>query len=316
MSKPPNWIWGMMKSIAEEMLILLVLVCSQHLLAAEIQCRPYKKTEQTPVIDDRFAEGLLWKISRDDGKSGYILGTIHVDDPLILDFPPVVKTSLEQSKQFVMEVVPDDKDAIKYSDAMLFADNTRLDRLLPAILYRNAVTILARYNLAENTIARLKPWAAFIIMSYPPGMGSVMDLKLLEQARITNLSVSGLETMDEQIAVFGDMSMEDQLRVLVDTLCHYEDTVNDFNKMKSLYLQRDLSGMAAYSNQYTFEDNSAYEKILERLIYTRNQRMAVRMDVLLDYGSAFFAVGAMHLPGENGILNLLQRRNYRIFRIY
>ncbi len=316
MSKLPSWILEMMKSIAEEILILLVLVCSQHLLAAEIQCRPYKKIDQTPVTVDRFAEGLLWKISRDDGNFGYILGTIHVDDPLILDFPPVVTTSLEHSKQFVMEVVPDDKDAIKYSNTMLFADENRLDGLLPANLYRNAVTILARYNLAEITISRLKPWAALIIMSYPPGMGSVMDLKLLEQARINQLSVSGLETMDEQIAVFGDMSLEDQLRVLVDTLCHYEDTVNDFNIMKSLYRKRDLRGMSVYSHQYVFEDNSACEKIMERLIYARNQRMVERMDALLDNGSAFFAVGAMHLPSEKGILSLLLRRNFRISRIY
>jgi len=44
--------------------------------------------------------------------------------------------------------------------------------------------------------------------------------------------------------------------------------------------------------------------------------MVERMDVLLDNGSAFFAVGAMHLPGEKGILSLLLRRNFRISRIY
>jgi len=306
----------MMKSIARELLILPVLFCCQHLLGAEIQCRPYKKNDQISVADDRFAEGLLWKISRDDGKSGYILGTIHVDDPRILDLPPIVTTSLAQSKQFVMEVVPDDRDAIKSSNAMFFTDDNRLNRLLPADLYRDAITILGRYNLAENTVARLKPWAAFIIMNYPPDMGKVMDLKLLDQAKINNLSVYGLETIDEQIAVFADITMADQLRVLVDTLCHYEDAANDINKIKSLYLQRDLKGLSAYSYQYVFEDNSAYEKILERLIYARNRRMVERMDALLDKDNVFFAVGAMHLSGEKGILSLLSRRKFRISRIY
>jgi uncharacterized protein YbaP (TraB family) len=53
-----------------------------------------------------------------------------------------------------------------------------------------------------------------------------------------------------------------------------------------------------------------------RLISDRNRLMVERMSGILDQGAAFIAVGAMHLPGEDGILNLLESMSYRIRRIY
>lgn len=307
----------MMKSVHELLLVLLALFLSPDLPAQPFECRPYRIAGSAENVEtDRFSKGLLWQVSRDGRVSGYVFGTIHVDDPDILDLPAPVSNSFNMSRHYVMELVPAADDMQKFADAMFFQDGSRLDALLPAELYARTVSILLDYGMTGEVVSLLKPWAAFVLMSYPDNMDMVLDMQLLELAHQNNAEVSGLETIDEQIAIFSGMDLDDQVRILTDTVCHYENTDADFEVMKSLYLERDLQGLVSYSHRYQFEDNSVYDDAYDRLIDQRNRRMVERMEVILAERGAFIAVGAMHLPGENGILSLLENRKYTITRVY
>jgi uncharacterized protein YbaP (TraB family) len=307
----------MIQSTRKYLLVALALILSPDLPAGEVQCRPYKLVDVEVVQPEKFGEGLLWEVRHDGIEPAYIYGTIHVDDADILDLPEPVRTSLEQSRSFVMEMLPAVEDIAKFSSAMFFTDGTRLDQLVPEDIYNRMVTILgASSNLTAEVIPLLKPWAAFIIMSYPANMDMVLDLKLLELAQQNQASVSALETVEEQIAIFNELEVQDQIRILADSVCHYDDTGQDFDKMKSLYTDQDLQGLVTYSQRYRFDDNAVYDRVYARLIDLRNRRMVERMGAVLAGGRAFIAVGAMHLPGEGGILNLLERQGYIITRIY
>jgi uncharacterized protein len=306
----------MMKFIRNYLLVLLALLLSPELPAEDVECRPYKLVDSLPVKPDKFSKGLLWEIRREDIEPAYLFGTIHVDDADILDLPEIVSSRLRQSDSYVMELVPAPDDTMKFSSAMFLMDGTTLDSLLPETIYKKTVSILGQYSLTPDMVRILKPWAAFIIMSYPADMGTVLDLRLLELAQQNSAQISALETIEEQIAIFSDIEAEDQIRILADAVCHYEDTGTDLEVMKSRYLDRDLHGLFAYSQRYSFDDNSVYDAVYERLIDSRNRRMVERMGAVLTRGRAFIAVGAMHLPGDNGILNLLEQQNYTITRIY
>lgn len=307
----------MMKSVHEYLLILLALVMSPDLAAEPFACRPYKLTAPAAIAPEKYNQGLLWQISRDNQDNSYVFGTIHVDDPDILNLPVEVRDRFESSAHYVMELVPAVDDMQKFFSTMFFQDGRTLDGLMNADTYAKTVTILRDYGMTAEAVLLLKPWAAFVLMSYPDGMGAVLDMKLLELARQNNARISGLETIDEQIAVFSGMQIDDQTRVLTDTVCHYSDTEEDFGVMKSLYLARDLQGLVVYSRRYQFEDNSVYDDIYDRLIVHRNRRMVERMDTILSGGgNVFIAVGAMHLPGKEGILKLLEDRNYEVTRVY
>ncbi len=306
----------MMKSIREVLMLVLALLWCLDTYAEPLQCRPYKISAEQPGVIEKFDTGLLWEISLQGRVSGYVFGTIHVDDPAVLDLPPVILESLDNSTQFAMEIVPSATDMEKFSTAMFFMDGRRLDMLIPAALYRETVGILHQHKLSAETVALLKPWAAFILMSYPENDDAVLDIRLMEEAQQKNLQVSGLETVDEQVGIFDNLDMKDQITLLVDTVCHYETTATDLDQMKSLYLARDLQGLVAYSHRYRFEDNSVYDHVYEQLVDRRNLRMVERLLALLVKGTTFIAVGAMHLPGENGILRLLERQNYTIKRLY
>ncbi len=162
----------------------------------------------------------------------------------------------------------------------------------------------------------MKPWAASLIMNYPPNMGTVLDLELLRMAQNNGNEIYGLETMEEQANVLNDMDNEAQLRLLTDSVCHYDIVIEDFEKMKALYLNRDLQGLFAYSHRYSISNDAVYEELLEKLLTKRNYIMAERMQPMLKDGNAFIAIGAMHLPGDEGVLHLLMQRHYDISLVY
>ena len=110
--------------------------------------------------------------------------------------------------------------------------------------------------------------------------------------------------------------MNDQIVLLTDTVCHHDMVLDDFEAMKSFYLKRDLKGLYIYGQRYAFDDNSAYETLTQKLLTERNHTMVERMGPVLEKGNAFIAIGAMHLPGEEGVLALLDQQDYKISRIY
>jgi len=307
-----------MKISYKKLLFLCVIfISTQQLLAEEIQCRPYEIVKVDFTGPDKFSNGLLWKVSgNDDEEKGYVFGTIHVDDQVILDLPEPVISNLKNSNYFAMEAIPLPEDAIEFSKQMFFTDGNRLDELLSEEIFNKTESILKVHGLTREMVARMRPWAAYIIMNYPANMKIVLDLHLLQMAQNNGAQVSGLESSREQISIFSDIDINQQVRMLVDAVCHYETLLTDINELKKLYLDRDLKGLNDYSQRYTFGDDSIYEKISQHLISDRNYRMVERMRKILETGKAFIAVGAMHLPGEDGILNILEQNNYKVVRVY
>jgi len=264
----------------------------------------------------RYAHGLLWKISKPGIRPSYLFGTIHLADKEVVDLPPVVSEKLAGSRIFVMEALPQAAEAAKLSQMMIFGDQQRLDKLLSASMFKQVVDILAAYHLDEETVNKLKPWAAFITMSYPADLRPILDLQLLETAKDKGLDTRGLETLAEEGEIFNGMKLQDQLTLLKDSACYHDRFLKDFKVMKSLYLKRDLKGLYLYSQRYRFNDNHVYDSLSGRLLTRRNRTMADRIRPILREGGAFIAIGALHLTGSDGVLALLNKKNYRITRVY
>jgi uncharacterized protein len=87
--------------------------------------------------------------------------------------------------------------------------------------------------------------------------------------------------------------------------------------MHTAYVARDLAALSGLNDKYSMQgDAGLTHKINSALIDQRNQRMVQRMDSYLREGGAFVAVGALHMPGEQGLLSLLRKRGYRVISIY
>ncbi len=264
------------------------------------------------------AKCMLWKIEVSGVAPSYILGTIHSEDPRVLDFSPGILKALKRVDTFIMEADVDLNSFSQMSASMIFTDGRTLKSVVGNQLYQRASDALLKYGLPEIAFNQLKPWAVYAILSVPkPKTGQFMDLVLLEKARAQNKKVIGLETVDEQLAIFENMSMNDQVALLKDVLDHLPQIPDMLEKLLTTYAAGDLEEVARLAKKFNglISDQSAAERLLKQVIDDRNMKMVDRMLPYLLEGDTFIAVGALHLPGKTGILKQLQKRGFKVGRI-
>ncbi len=301
------------------LVIFLLLVFSNPLLAKEPispACRPIHVEAGAYPGPHQFSQGLLWRVEKQGAMPSHIFGTIHVSNEAILSHLDAIEPMLTASEVFLMEALPDPEQMFLMEQMMFFNDDTRLDDVVPPGIFSRAVDILEAYHLNRQVVSIMKPWAAYITMSYPVDMGAVLDLVLLQQAQQAGLEVAGLETLQEQGELFNQLAMGEQRQLLTDAVCHYDLIEDDFDKMIALYMQKDLAGLYAYGQRYGFADNALYEALMDTILTKRNYTMVERMQPALEEGAAFVAVGALHLPGMEGVLALLEKQGYEITKVY
>jgi len=264
----------------------------------------------------RFGQGLLWRLEHEGRAPSYLFGTIHLSDAEVLELPPAVRKVFDASHGFVMETLMDRADMAAFSELMFYPQGESLRGVIGPGLFELTAAHLVRHGIAASTADHMRPWAAFTVLSFPPPEGGQpLDLYLLEQARTQAKAVFGLETMVEQGEILAGVDEAQQVRMLRDAVCNYERVQQDIDDMKRLWLARDLDGLVAVMDGYA-DGSIASREFLERLLYARNRRMAARLQTHLREGGMFIAVGALHLPGERGVLALLEGRGYRISVVY
>jgi uncharacterized protein len=268
---------------------------------------------EAPAED--FKHGLLWKIQKGAQEPSYLYGTVHSDDPRVLDLPGAVRSRLATARVFVPEVVLDGEALLKSVQAMTYSGSERLSSQISPTLYRRAVKAMADYGYSSDAVDGMRPWAVANVLSLPkPRSGEFLDLLLTRLAERQGKPVQGLETIDEQLAVLSGFPLAEQITLLKDALDGLEETPRLQEAMLRAYLDADLDELARQGEKALAQGSS---KELSRRFWTalideRNQRMAKRLEPLLARGNAFVAVGALHLPGDEGLLKRLTAQGYRL----
>jgi uncharacterized protein YbaP (TraB family) len=267
---------------------------------------------------EKFDRGLLWKIDGKGVEPSYLFGTMHSEDPQVVRLPVPVQQAFDRSRGVTLEVVLDPESLLAMTSGFMLDGGVTLAARVDAPLYRRAVDAMAAYGIPEVVVSRMKPWAVAVTLMTPTtNTGMVLDLLLYQQAVTGGKPVDGLETPLEQLSVFDDLSAPDQVALLQDTLDNLPDMERMLDDVKDAYLQRDLKRLAAASDASMRDsDPQLVERFSAKLITERNHRMAERMQSRLSKGRQFIAVGALHLPGDEGLLRLLDQQGYRLTRVY
>lgn len=257
---------------------------------------------------------VLWSVEGPEGQQNWLLGTVHSEDPRLLDFPPEVLEALERSQRLALELVPDMAMLETLNQTMHFSE-PRLHQIIEPDLYQALVDILEKhYGMGEPAARMLRPWAAAMTISLPPPQtGLFMDLALAVRARSLGLEVLALERLEEQLDFLAGMSKPLQLELL-------EQAVSDFPRQDELleelmqtYLSGDLERLESVAAEQTSELDPALRDHFEQVgMVQRNRTMAERAGPLLEQGGLMIAVGALHLPGEEGLIALLREAGFRL----
>lgn len=285
-----------------------------------------------PRPDIPYGTGLLWQIDKNGLPPSYVFGTMHVPDPEFLQLPPPVEDAFASSRTAAFELVTERgkerAQARRYLTAALLPAGQSLSDLLDSVAYAQVWRIAQRQRpstirIGRYHISRFKPWFVMETVGRTDATLSrldrsrpMMDDMLTLRARKEGKTVVGLETFEEQLAITNDLPMDDQVALLK----AYLDNYNNWHKY-STYAQIYRSGETAMFYGIVLQGLAGVEpalarRFIERYLDARNRVMVQRALPLIEAGSTFIAVGALHLPGEAGILRLLERRGYTVTRLH
>jgi uncharacterized protein YbaP (TraB family) len=255
--------------------------------------------------------GLLWRIHKPQHPVSYLFGTIHVDDKRVKKLNPTIKRRFDESKTLCLEILPDRETQVGIGLAMLLPEGELLDEIIGEALFLKVSLALNRLGMSPLETIHLKPWAAMIVLSRPTSTGGyALDEQLYHWGNHQYKRLCALESLEEQLSIFDELNHNDQISLLRDTLDNAPE-LKDLNEELILaYLSGNLDKIYSQSLEMEGGNSELAIRLRESLIDRRNEKMAKRLVAVLERGDAFIAVGALHLPGKKGLLQLLRDQGY------
>jgi len=271
--------------------------------------------------------GLLWKIEPPSGAApSHLFGTVHVTDPRVHALRPSVEDALDKASTVIVEStealdsIEMAKHMFKVASLMVLPGTQTLDDVIPA---GDLATVKAYYEKEGGYEVHFKyrPYMLAMMLSYAPcevarqaqGLPS-LDAAIATTYKSSDARIAGLETLLEQFTSMSDMPMPQQVDWLLEAIKLHSE-IDDFTEtLVHLYLAQDTGMLTAWSRDLTLKhgSESTWTSFKSLLIDTRNKRMAERAAPFINEGNAFIAVGALHLPGENGLVELLRKAGYKV----
>jgi|AntRauTorckE6833_2_1112554.scaffolds.fasta_scaffold00886_9 uncharacterized protein YbaP (TraB family) len=267
-----------------------------------------------PAKGQNSKESLLWEISGNDlDKPSYLFGTIHLLCPEDLMLGDKITTALNNSEQLVLELDLSDRSVLReVQQKMMYQDGTTAKDYLSPEEYGIVKQFFS--DSLQMPFERLHSIKPFFLtsMTYPLFLGcqpASWEMQLMQQANKHKKQVMGLETAEEQIAVIESLPLELRKNMLLESITDYEAIKNLFGEMLTHYLNEDIKGLQALTEEYMSDKYAAME---EKLLNKRNHNWIKDITRISKEKPAFFAVGAAHLGGKNGVITLLKEKGYTL----
>jgi uncharacterized protein YbaP (TraB family) len=273
---------------------------------------PSAPAVEASAVDEQ--QGVFWRISEGGRDAGYLLGTIHSEDPRVLDFSEAFIADLNNCEVFAMEMVPDLPTLKQLTDYMHYPESDRLRSVLGEERFERAMQALTSYQVPADWKARMKVWAVMMTLSVPaPQTGFFMDLSLSLRAAGSGLKVIGLETLEQQLQFLEQMPLDYQITLLDHALDDYRQVDAIHEEMIEVYLQNNLAALDQLSeDQFKVLDPEISRYFMDLGIDARNRQMVSTALPQLAEKCTFIAVGALHLPGPQGLITLLRDAGYEL----
>ncbi len=257
---------------------------------------------------------LYWSITHDGRHAGYLLGTIHSEDARVLEFSQKFLDQLASNDTFAMEMVPDLPTLTRLTEYMQYQDGSTLAGRVGPERFSQIRSALSNYQVPPEWIEKMKIWATVITLSVPPPeTGFFMDFSLSLRAAGLGLEVLGLETLEDQLSFLEEMPEHQQIELLDQALAEYDQVQAVHDRMVDNYLKGDLQGLQSEAEVQLGQLNaSSRAYFIEQGIEARNHRMLESLLPLMSNSTVFVAVGALHLPGDSGLIALLRKQGYQL----
>ncbi len=268
--------------------------------------------------NDNAANTLLWKISGNGlEKPSFLFGTIHMlckDDAILSD---QLKAVIKNADEVYFEV---DLDNMMEMLSVMSKMKMRGDTTLKDLLTEKEYLLVKNYFESKSSLfpfsmlETYKPILAASVLeqnSFPCDNTAMMEQVIMQEAKEYGKKIKGMETMGYQVSVLDDIPYKVQAEQLVKYIADEDKTGEDNKELKEMldaYKDQDLKKLETLINK----SDIGVASYAEILLYKRNRNWIEKLKEILPGKSLLVAVGAGHLPGEKGVINLLRKAGYQV----
>ncbi len=293
------------RALRASVFLLLALVVTVHHAGA---------LEAPPAPPSSEGDLPLWVLTH-EGDTLYLLGSVHMLRPEAYPLDEALTEAFRSAQVVAFEL-----DFAEFEAGLQtmmqrgsYQDGRTLRNKLSDGTFRELEDRMEGLGVPMALLENMKPWMASMMLSaliiqeagYEAEAG--VDLHFYEQAVEDGREVVALETIEEQISVFDDLSTEAQVAFLESTLEELDQAVEQMDEMSRMWETGDGQALA----EALTESLLAHPEVAEALLYERNRNWVPQIEALLERPErAIVIVGAGHLVGEGSVVELLRARGY------
>ncbi len=247
----------------------------------------------------------------------YLAGSVHLLPSEDAALPAPLERAYGASAKLVMELDLANLDPLQAAGWMMqhgaLPAGTSLREVLGAARYARVSTAAAGLGLTMEPLENQSPWVVaieladleYLHLGFDPQHG--VEEQLVERARGDGKATAGLETLDEELGGFEALSREDQLQLLDSTVSELKDTPAQLRTVLGAWRRGDADALAALlSSEYR-----SFPVLYRQLVSARNERWLPQLrELLKGDDDCLVVVGALHLVGKGGLLELLRRDGF------
>lgn len=261
----------------------------------------------------------IWKAVSPTGGTVYLVGSVHLLSADYYPLDPVFEEAFQKSDLLVEELDMGEMLSAGAQMRMLtrgmLPAGQSLDRTLSATTLAAVTTAVATLGMPFEPLKQFKPWMLAITLQSLAWQAAGFDADLgldkhfYDGAKAAGKTVEGLETLDFQISRFDEMSPQVQELMLAETVKELATTKESFTRMADAWKAGDVPSL----EREVLTDLKAEPQMYQRLLVDRNRLWLPRIESLFSRPRpSFVVVGAAHLVGADGLLQMLKARGYTL----
>ena len=258
---------------------------------------------------------MLFRVRGPNGATLYLLGSVHLLSQDAAALPPQVDTAFEHAKTVSLETSFDSVQ-MRAAELMMrgrFSNGATLRSTLSPSAVPKVDSLLRSYGLTLDQVNGFKPWFVSMLLSqvamqkmgFQAQFG--VDMQLNARAKAAGKPVLGLESPDFQLGLFDGLSFADQEQMLVDATA--DDAAKDLTTIRDAWSVGNTAALDSLLNRRL----ESAPGLRNALLTSRNRNWVPKLEQLIKgKDDALVVVGAGHLVGKDGVLELLKAKGYTI----
>ncbi|HLO82714.1 MAG TPA: TraB/GumN family protein [Chitinophagaceae bacterium] len=267
-----------------------------------------KKEDKGPAVEN----ALLWSVSgKGLASPSYLYGTIHMICKQDFLFSNTLRQKISESKNIYLELDMDDPSMmIKMATLAIMKDKTLKDLMSAADYKTVSDYVKDSLGMPMMLFNRMKPITLMSLIYtkvLPCSSTESYEGKFVELAKAQKKEVLGLETIEDQMGVFDKIPDSVEAQMILEMIRTMPEQRKQMAEMVESYKKENIQQLADQMSE-----SPEWKGFEDILLANRNRNWISIMESAMKQGPQIFAVGAGHLPGKDGVINLLRAAGYTV----